>query len=304
MDENVQHEITLACIALLHKNAVAYQQANASSSTGGYCCPVPSRKGSVLPEPKTKKEAIAWLLKVASEPDTTFDQVIDALWIVYKRSRPSSQTRQWVVHLLLDLARREESAANDAIRAAGPLCTFDLQGSQEQQEAVRILLALAKRRDIFFGDTVEAAHTLYIQSPKGSQARELGVEMLLAQAHWPDTTVAQAQEAAQALAFARGPGMLSKDWNRAIQALIELAQRPDLSFEDAVVLDDQRSSVDSTKALVKQQLAAKKQMWEAVAQRPDLTLAQRPEVAQAIKDYTEALHPSGKEMPDQFSPQG
>ena len=34
-------------------------------------------------------------------------------------------------------------------------------------------------------------------------------------------------------------------------------------------------------------------MWEAVAQRPDLTLAQRPEVAQAITDYTEALHPSG-----------
>lgn len=289
MDENVQQEITLACIALLHKNAVAYQQVNHDSVTGGSCCPFPSRKGSGLSEPQTKKEAIAWLLKVASEPNITFDQVIDALWIVYKRSRPSSQTRQWVVQLLRDLARREDIAATDAINAAGTLCALDLPGSPEQQEAVRILLALAKRRDIFFGDTVEAALTLCIQSPKGSQARERGVEMLLAQARWPDITVAQAQEAAQALAFARGRGMLSKDWNRAIQTLIELAQRPDLSFEDAMVLDDQRISVYSNKALVKQQLAAKKQMWEAVAQRPDLTLAQHSEVAQAIKDYTEIL---------------
>src|SRR5262249_3911460 len=155
------------------------------------------------------------------------------------------------------------------------------QGSQEQQEAVQILLDLAKRRDIFFGDAVEAAYQLYIQSPKGSQARELGAEMLLAQARWPDVTVAQAQEAALALAFARGRGMLSKDWNRAIEVLIELAQRPGLSFEDAVVLDERRCSVDSNKALVKQQLAAKKQMWEAVALRSDLTPAQRLEVEQA-----------------------
>ena len=56
MDENVQHEITLACVALLQKNAANYQKA---------------RKCSVLREPKTKREAIALLLKAASEPDIT-----------------------------------------------------------------------------------------------------------------------------------------------------------------------------------------------------------------------------------------
>jgi len=276
MDENVQQKITLACIALLQKNAADSQQA---------------RKRTDRRSPTTKKEAIALLLVAASEPDITLEHVTDALWIIYKKSKPASQTRQWVTHLLFGLVRQEDITANDAVDVATAFYVLSPQGSREQQEAVQLLLALAKRRDIPFGETVEAAHNLYVQSPHGSQERKLAIEMLLAQAHWPDTTVAQAQEAAQALSFARGRGMLSKDWNRAIQALIELAQRPDLSFEDTVVLDDQRISVDSTKALVKQQLAAKKQMWEAVAQRPDLTLAQRLEVAQAIKDYTEALHP-------------
>lgn len=282
MNEDVQHEVTRACIALLHKHAKTL-------GTVGYSCTLPSRKESALIEPKTKRDAISWLLKRADEPDMTFDQVIDALWIIYKRSRPSSQTRHWIVQLLLDLAKREDIVVRDAINAAGTICALAPQDSQEQQQAVQILLALARRRDISFSDTVEAAYQLYIQSPKGSLARELGAEMLLAQAHWPDITVAQAQEAAQALAFARGRGMLSKDWNRAIHVLIELTQRPDLSFEDAVILDDQRISVDSNKALVKQQQAAKMQMWKAVSLRSDLTPTQHLEVAQAIQDYTQIL---------------
>ena len=289
MNENVQHEIMRACLVLLHNNAIVYQQANAGNLTGGASCPLPSREGRVLREPKTKKEALAWLLKVASEPENTFDQVLDALWIVYKRSRSSSQTREWVVQFLLDIARREDITANDAIQAAGTLCALDIQDSQQLQEAVEVLLALANRRDIFFGDTVEAAHTLYVQSPIGSPARERGAEMLLTQAHWPDITVAQAQEAAQALAYARGKGMRSKDWNRAIQVLIELAQRPDLSFEDVLVLDDKRMCVHSNKALVKQQLTAKKQMWKTMAQRSDLTPTQYLEVSQALQDYTAVI---------------
>lgn len=289
MDENIQHEITVACTALLNKRSVAYQQANAAAITGGYCCPVPSRKGNVSDEPKTKKEAIAWLLKITSAADVTCNQMLDALWIVSKRSRPSSQTRQWVAQLLLDLAKQEDITANDAINVAGTICALGPQGSPEQQEAIQILLALANRRDIFFGATVEAAHTLYTQNPKGSQARDLGAEMLLTQARWPDITIAQAQEAALALAYVRDHGMQSRDWDQAIQVLIELAQRPDISFEDAVILDEQRSCVHANKALVRQQCRAKKQMWEGLAQRSDLTPTQRLEVVQAINDYTQIL---------------
>ena len=107
--------------------------------------------------------------------------------------------------------------------------------------------------------------------------------MLLAQAHWPDTTVAQAQEAA--LAFCYASAYRSKEWNQAIQVLIELTRRPDLSLEDAVVLDYDKIIVASTKALEKQQLAAKKQMWETVTQRPDLTAQQRAQLAEALEYY-------------------
>ena len=146
------------------------------------------------------------------------------------------------------------------------------------------MLALAKRRDIPFGETVEAAHSLYVQSPHGSQERQQAIEMLLAQTHWPDITVAQAQEAVLALCYASA--YRSKERKQAIQALIEVIRRPGLSFEDAVVLDDERAIIDSTRALHQQQWAAKKQMWETIAQRTDLTSEQRAQVLTALEDYT------------------
>jgi hypothetical protein len=60
MDENVQHKIILACIALLQKNSADYQQA---------------RKRTGLRGPTTKREAIEFLLSAASEPDITLENV-------------------------------------------------------------------------------------------------------------------------------------------------------------------------------------------------------------------------------------
>jgi hypothetical protein len=60
MDENVQQKITLACIALLRKNAADDQQA---------------RKRTGRRSPTTKKEAIELLLLAASEPDITLENV-------------------------------------------------------------------------------------------------------------------------------------------------------------------------------------------------------------------------------------
>src|SRR5438128_2241034 len=186
------------------------------------------------------------------------------------------------MQLLFELVYREDITASDAVEVATALYVLSSPGTREQQEAVQILLTLANRRDIPFSDTVEAAHSLYIQSPQGSKERKLASEMLLAQAHWPDTTVAQAQEAALALCYASA--YRPKERNRAIQALIELTRRPVLSFEDAVVLDN-NAMIASTSSLVKQQLAAKKQMWETVAQRSDLTSEQHAQLAEALEYY-------------------
>ncbi len=43
--------------------------------------------------------------------------------------------------------------------------------------------------------------------------------------------------------------------------------------------------IASTSALVKQQLAAKKQMWETAAQRSDLTSEQHAQLAEALEYY-------------------
>ena len=109
--------------------------------------------------------------------------------------------------------------------------------------------------------------------------------MLLAQAHWPDTTVAQAQEAAKALCQAGAYRGRIKERNQAIQALIELTRRPGLSFEDAVVLEYESFIQASTRALEQQQRAAKKQMWETIAQRTNLTSEQHAQVLKALENY-------------------
>lgn len=277
MDETTQQQIALACVALLEKDAANYSQERECNSRG---------------EPSTKKEAIEWLVNAAGEPDITLENVTDALWIIYKRSRSGSQTRQWVTRLLFDLLQREGNTARDAIELAATLYNLSPRDSQEQQAAVQALLDLAKRRDIPFGDAVEAAHSLYVQAvyaqgPRGSKERQLASEVLLAQARWPETTAAQAQEAALALCYAAP--YRSQERNQSILALIEVTKRPDLSFEDAVVLDYERATQGGTRALHRQQLAAKKQMWETVAQRPDLTTEQRAEVVRAIEDYSEFL---------------
>lgn len=274
MDKVTQQKIALACIALLQKSAADYRQ---------------ERERAGLREPTTKREAIELLLSAANEPGITLVNVTDAFWIIYKRSRLASRTSQWVTQLLFDLMQREGIIAHDAIELAISLYLLSPQDSQEQQAAIQALLELAKRRDIPFEDTVEAAHSLYVQArytqgPRGSKERQQASEMLLAQARWSDTTAAQAQEAALALCYASP--YWSKERNQSIQTLMEIMGRPDLSFEDAEVLDYLRASQGGTKALVQQQLAAKKRMWETVAQRPDLTSEQRAEVVKALEDYS------------------
>lgn len=273
MDETTQQKIAVACIALLERDAANDNQERISNNRG---------------EPSTKKEAVEWLLNAASASDITLENVTDALWVVYKRSKPGSQTRQWVTQLLFELLQQEGISPGDAIELASTLYNLSPQGSHERQAAVEALLALAKRRDILFGDAVEAAHSLYVravhvQRSRGAKERQRASEMLLEQARWSGTTPVQVQEAALALCHAAP--YRCEERNRAIQVLIEVMARPDLTFEDAETLDFMRSLHGGNKALQRQQLVAKKRMWERVAQRPDLTAGQRAEVVRAIEDY-------------------
>jgi hypothetical protein len=203
---------------------------------------------------KAKQEALQALLTLGDQRQTSFDHITEILMQLYESSPAQSITRQRVAQMLL---------------------------------------TWASRRDLPFGDTVEAAHTLYLISPKGSEDKQQAIQMLLTQAQWPDSTVKQSVEAVLALCFASP--LRSKERKQGIQVLLELAQRPHLSVEDALIFitldSDNIILIGSTPAWEKRELAIRKQMLVALAQRPDLTseqIVQIVQIAEALSVYSDA----------------
>lgn len=134
MDENIQHEITQSCIALLQKSAAGELKARpifvvSESDEEG------RRRLEELEaqRPKTKKDAAALLLKAASDPDITSKDMLDALEVLYFRSKPASQTRQWIIQLLRDLLARDDSIASDALEIAAELYVVSPPDSYERR---------------------------------------------------------------------------------------------------------------------------------------------------------------------------
>ena len=200
------------------------------------------------------------------------------------RSRKSKEKKE-ALQVLLSLGNQRHFSFNDITDL---LCTVyessPLQ-SKARQHVAQVLLAWAERRDLPFGDAVEAAHTLYLISPKGSEEKQQAIQMLLTQARWPNITMKQSVEAVTALCYASP--LRSKARDQGILVLLELAQRPHLSVEDAlafITLDsDHMCIIDTTSALLKKrQLAIRKQMLEALAQRSDLTSEQAEHIAEAL----------------------
>src|SRR5690348_11975703 len=104
MDENIQHDITQICIALLQKSAAGELKARQFFVVGESDEEGLRRlKELEAQRPKTKKEATALLLQAASHPDITMKDMLGALEVLYFRSKSASQTRQWVIQVLRDL---------------------------------------------------------------------------------------------------------------------------------------------------------------------------------------------------------
>ena len=77
-----------------------------------------------------------------------------------------------------------------------------------------------------------------------------------------------------------------------ISGHLPVAQRPDLSVEDAlafITLDsDYMCTISTTSAvLTKRQVAVRKQMLEALAQRSDLTSEQAAQIAEAFSSFSD-----------------
>jgi hypothetical protein len=122
-------------------------------------------------------------------------------------------------------------------------------------------------------------------SSKVSEEKQQAIQMLLTQARWSDIPMKQSVEAVTALCYASP--LRSKERDQGILVLFEVAQRPHLSVEDAwafITLDtDHMCIIDTTSALLRErQLAVRKQMLEALAQRPELTSEQAKHIAEAL----------------------
>jgi hypothetical protein len=206
-----------------------------------------------------------------------------------RRSR-KSQEKQAALQALLSVGDQRHYSFDDitdllcAVYVGSPL------PSKARQQVAQMLLACAERRDLPFGDAVEAAHTLYFISPKGSQDKHQAVQMLLTQACWPNITMKQSVEAVTALCYASP--LRSKERNQGILVLFEMAQRPDLTVEDAlafITLDsDHMCTIATTSTvLTKRQVAVRKQMLEALAQRPDLTSEQVAHITEALSVFND-----------------
>jgi hypothetical protein len=205
------------------------------------------------------------------------------------RSRKSKE-KQEALQALLSLGDQRHFSFHDIIDLLCAVYQGSPFQSKARQHVAQVLLAWAQRRDLPFGDAVEAAHTLYLISPKGSQDKQQAVQMLLTQARWPNITMKQSVEAVTALCYASP--LRSKERDQGILVLLEVAQRPDLSVEDAlafITLDsDYMFTIYTTSALLtKRQVAVRKQMLEALAQRSDLTSEQAAQIAEAFSSFSD-----------------
>ena len=208
---------------------------------------------------KEKKKTLQALLSLQDQPDVSWgDNMADLLWSLYASSPLQSKARQYIVQMLL---------------------------------------GWAQRRDLPFYSAVEAAYQLYRMSPKGSEERQQAAQMLLTQARWPTVTMKQSVEAVVALS--QVCPLRSKEREEGIEVLSALAQRPDLSVEDAwvfITLDFDFapiSIIETTPVLKRRQLALRKDLLNALAQRSDLTSEQAMHIAQALSVFSDPQRPHG-----------
>ncbi len=199
------------------------------------------------PQLRARQEALQELVDLG--PDASFDLMTDLLWRLYRSSSARDKARHLVAQQLLEWAGR---------------------------------------RDIAFSAAVGAAYTLYRMSTRGSEEHQQAIQMLLGQTCWPGVSMAQAVEATMVLCMVSP--LRSEERKLAIQNLSELAQRPGLTVEDILVfvtLDSElvMMTIASTRALEEEQLALRKQLLLALAQRPDLTPKQSAQIAEALATF-------------------
>ncbi len=188
MDENVQHDLALACRHLAQHVSEDDEGLDATSR---------SHKS------KEKQEALQALLSVGDQRHFSFNDITDLLCAVYWGSPLQSKARQHVAQLLFAWAQRRDLPFGDAVEAAHTLYRISPKGSQDKQQAVQMLLTQARWPNITMKQSVEAVTALCYASPLRSKERDQGIlvrkQMLEALAQHSDLTSEQAMQTNEAL---------------------------------------------------------------------------------------------------------
>ncbi len=234
MDENVQHDLALACRHLAQQVSEDDEGLDATSR---------SRKS------KEKQEALQALLSVEDQRHFSFHDINDLLCAVYWGSPFQSKARQHVAQLLFTWAQRRDLPFGDAVEAAHTLYRISPKGSQDKQQAVQMLLTQARWPNITMKQSVEAVTALCYASPLRSKERDQGILALLEVAQRPDLSVEDAlvyitlDSDSMCIISTTSAGLTKRQVVVRKQMIDALAQRSDLTSEQAMQTNEALSSL-------------------------------------------------------------
>jgi hypothetical protein len=232
MDENVLHNLVLECRCLA-------QQLNKDDE--GLNTPNRSRKS------KEKKEAIQVLLNVGDQHHFSFQDITDLLCTLYESSPWQSKARQQVAQVLLAWAQRRDLPFGDAVEAAHTLYIISPKGSEEKQQAAEALLTQARWPNITMRQSLEAVKALCYASPLRSKWRDQAILVSLELAQRPHLSVKDALTFVTLgydhMCMIGSTSALLEKRELAVrqQMLQALAQRPDLTSEQAALITESLS---------------------------------------------------------------
>jgi hypothetical protein len=225
MDENVPHDLVLACRRLAQQ---------LSEEDEGLDAPSSSRKS------KEKKKALQALLSLGDQRHFSLNDLIDLLCAVYKSSPLQSKARQHIAQVLLAWAQRRDFPFGDAVEAAHTLYLISPKGSEEKQQAIQMLLTQARWPNITMKQSIEAVTALCYASPLRSKERDQGIMVLLELAQRPHLSVEDALafitlDSDHMCTIYTTSAVLTKRQLAVRKQMLEaLAQWPDLTSEQAM----------------------------------------------------------------------
>jgi hypothetical protein len=277
-----------------------------------------------------KQQAIQLLLDLSQRRDIPFGDAVQAAFVLHGNSPEGSEEHRQAAEMLLEQAHWADITFEQTVEAAIALNNISRSESYRLQ-AAQVIFEIAKRSDLTMQQRIEFIRNYYGYQPE--EHRLMRRHILLELAQQPGISVEQAIEVVPYLnlpdfsELEEARSLITACWELAhrlelsieqttailgdllfyyppqspelrqiVQTFIELAQHPDLTFEQAI----QINYIFNRKPLRSKQYLAF-QLLFALAQRPELTTDEAEKLAQALYQRSQPGARAIRNMPfDQF----